>query len=135
MNAVKKGCWLSCFVLGRCTYLPKSPSVRRNTQFCLIPPTLGKTKGTLKVGLLEYCWNPSRSTPRGLTTVPFAAKSTRNNSRGACEKALLEGLLAVCPNRILGFSHACCPKTVFCTKFCPNVTLCTYLQRCCNPLF
>ena len=71
-----------------------------------LPPKLGKTKSTVKVRLLEYCWTPlqiysRRSDNRTL----FYQKSTRTNFRGAFEKALLEGLLTVYPNRILGFSE------------------------------
>ena len=37
-------------------------------------PIIGKTKSNVKVGLLEYCWTPSRSTPGGLITVLFSAE-------------------------------------------------------------
>ena len=62
---------------------------------------LGKTKSTVKVGFLEYCVTTPRSTSRCLTAVHFSAKST-TGTRGACEKALLEGLLSECLKRGLG---------------------------------
>ena len=59
----------------------------------------------VKVGLLECCWDPYRSSPSGLITIPFSAKATRGNFRGAREIKLLEGLLALYTNRIRGFSE------------------------------
>ena len=71
-------------------------------------PNLGKTKSIAEVGLQEYRWTPlqiysRRSDNRSL----FCQNPQEGIFRGACEKALLEGLLTVYPNRILGFSEYC----------------------------
>ena len=58
---------------------------------------LGKTKSTVKAGLLEYCWNR-------LEIYSGRSDNRKSNFRGASEEALLEGLLTVHPDRILGFS-------------------------------
>ena len=57
------------------------------------------------LGLLEYCWTPSRSTRAGPITVLSSAKSIRGSFREASEKALLKGLLTVYPNHTFGFSE------------------------------
>ena len=72
---------------------PHSWKVRRNQEYCW-----GRAPGVLHDG-------PTlRSTPRGLLTVPCSPKSTRSDSQRASDKALLEELLTIYPDHILGIS-------------------------------